>query len=82
MYQIGRTDNEFKNFWKRWHFSDLTVLKKIYNIMWETFMISIGASILTNIIFDVVKYFKNKSKCKIKMELGDRSCVELDNLKK
>ena len=50
--------------------------------MWETFMISIGASILTNIIFDVVKYFKNKSKCKIKMELGDRSCVELDNLKK
>ena len=40
-------------------------------MIWATILISIGGTICTNILIELGKYLKTKSKCKIKMENGN-----------
>lgn len=50
----------------------------------EAILVSAGITILTNLSIELGKYISRKSKCKIKMEIGDndKSSGELVKLKK
>ena len=43
----------------------------------ETILISSLVTIGTNILLELIKYITKKSKCKIKMELGDKSDADI-----
>jgi hypothetical protein len=52
-------------------------------MIWETVLISAGITIITNILVELGKYLKTKSKCKIKVEIGGgKSEDEIIKLKK
>ena len=48
-------------------------------MIWEAILISVFGTIGTNILIELGKYLKTKSKCKIKMKIGNKSDVEIIN---
>ncbi len=46
-------------------------------MIWEAVLISVLGTIGTNLLIELGKYLKEKSRCKIKMEIGDKSEGEI-----
>ncbi len=50
-------------------------------MLWQSVIVSVVTTLLTSVSIELVKFIKQKSRCRIKMELGDKSSGEIVSLK-